>query len=315
MAIVHVQETWDSRGSSTNLEEKEITRTFRVRTDSIPQTPREIESAVDPNTGLRVPAVGDFHPDYGPPFEADAIAERVEVRQAADNKDDPFSWEVTVRYTTDPSDDNPLLRPVEVRVSTVLFQRPAERGDLIGDGIVEQKPIVNSAGDPYDPPPMIDDVRVEISLTRNEADYPGQGVLLFTNTVNEDPFWEFAPGQVKCMGVEATYQREKLHRFWRVLYSFQARVVDPLTGLQPAGAWYLRLLDAGYRELVGTGAAARKKEIYDEGGSQISSPWPLNGQGERLTDPNRDDQFVYREWQVYPKAIFATLGLPGPDQL
>ena len=60
--------------------------------------------------------------------------------------------------------------------------------------------VLNTAGDPYDPPVVIDDPRLVMTPSvRNEAKFNVGWVLAYRNAVNSDPFAGFPPLVAKVL--------------------------------------------------------------------------------------------------------------------
>ena len=57
---------------------------------------------------------------------------------------------------------NPLLQPIDVKWSN-------RSQEIVADIDINGNPVVNTAGDPFDPPLMEDDPRPVLTIVRNEA--------------------------------------------------------------------------------------------------------------------------------------------------
>ena len=86
--------------------------------------------------------------------------------------------------------------------------------------------VVNSAGDPFDPPPTRDAAHPIVTFTRNEEVFDSAFALLFNNSVNNAAWSGLEPRQAR-VNMRAVSQQEEidgtLHRYWRVTYIFRLR--------------------------------------------------------------------------------------------
>src|SRR5262249_15878222 len=86
----------------------------------------------------------------------------------------------------------PLFKRPDVRWGFANFQRP---GIWTIDN--PSRAIVNSAGEPFDPPVEIDDSRLVLTLVRNEPAFAPLTSLLYKDAINSDTFLGAAPGLAK----------------------------------------------------------------------------------------------------------------------
>jgi hypothetical protein len=283
MPVIGVREIWAGRnGSADDKGVREYTRVFRVETNNAGDGPLTVRA------GTGIPLLFSAYADANGAADPGAKLKRLSEEQDADN---PYLWTVTCEYSSrlenpDEFHENPLLRPSEIRWSSAKYQKPVTE-DVLGF------PVQNSAKDPFDPPPEIDDTRIQLEITRNEAAFTPALALDFQDKTNNDVFFGAAPGIVKCDSIEADSQYENGLVFWRVTYRFSFRF----------DGWTLALLDQGFRQLTG----GQKKEILDDEGKRISAPWPLHPDGSRMASSGTP---LFREFTVYQSRNFASLGLP-----
>lgn len=103
-------------------------------------------------------------------------------------------------------------------------------------------PPMNSACEPYNPPPSYKAYDLQLTISRNEVVsgiHPGLGVQ-YSGALNADFFWGLPPGTWICKGIVAENQWKQIqggteYPYMRVEYTFQAR----------AEGWSIFLLDAG----------------------------------------------------------------------
>src|SRR5207245_2866104 len=70
------------------------------------------------------------------------------------------------------------------------------------------KGILNSAGQYFDPPPMMDDSRPRLSIARNEPVFNPAIAINYQDAVNTDGFLGFTAGQVRVSGISASNESE-----------------------------------------------------------------------------------------------------------
>ena len=208
-------------------------------------------------------------------------------------------WEVTVTWTTEDvardangnpqSKSNPLAEPAKHDWSGEQFQRPAVddiHGDMIG----------NAAGDPYDPPEMIDDSRLVVRVEKNVAAVPAW-VLQYQDAVNSAAFTVdgFSVAQHK-----AKFQRLQLSRT-QVRNGTVFRVLKFELHLREYG-WRLRPLNQGFRNIEGDA-------IQLPDGTYPTSPVPLLADGTDRLDPPSLQNANYGDHEVYQSRDFNNLPL------
>ncbi len=201
-------------------------------------------------------------------------------------------WRITAEYSSEREMNvDPTQDAMQIRIYTEQFQKPAVFNK-------DNELIVNSAGDPYDPPPMMDDSRRVISLVRNVASCPSW-VLDYQDAVNSDSFvvygvtYAAGVGKVQSVSMSNLQKRNGID-----FYSLEI-----LIHLQRNG-WKLKTLDAGFREL---GYGGELINILNDGDDErVSAPVPLDGSGGALSNPSPTNN-VLREDIVYDTQPFSVL--------
>ncbi len=188
MSVVSVRELWKGRGGKSDFfAHGDSKRVWRVVTNNSYDDEFIVGQAVDPNTGVAIPKPFDAHPTRLNLWAKEADARNEDVSS--------YLWIVFVDYTSELpdkaiSDQNPMARGWIDEFSAVRYQAPAIQGSLVdpvtGAEANQQTAIVNSAGDPFDPPPEMDASRLLISLRINLDSVP-QWILLFQDAVNDAP--------------------------------------------------------------------------------------------------------------------------------
>jgi hypothetical protein len=289
VSVVSVDEIWSGRGGdvTTTQSGKSVvrrTRMFRVVTDT------RADDEGDVLTHADVPKDGDQHPD-------EPLA-TVRHRSA---QNEPFSalvWIVTIGYSTEYEvTENPLNQPAYIEWNTEQFQTIAVK-DRYG------RAIVNSAGDPFDPPPEKDDSRWTVSVRKNVPGVPSW-ILAYRDAVNSDPFVVdgvgIAAGAAKIQRIRIGGWEHRNSTAYRV-FSFSMHIRE---------SWRLLLLDQGFR-VKNPDANAQRVQATNDGDEEFpTSPIPLDGSGNALSNPTLTTAVFYPAggWEIYDPLPFAAL--PG----
>lgn len=240
-----------------------------------------IQISIAPPLFFKIPAIGEAYPvdDKSVVVSKTAVAE----------DGNPFLWFVTVEYDNNGS---PLLEPWEVEWDFINYSKAATKD-------VNDDPIVDSAGYPFDPTPEIDDHRRRLIITRNSL-VGGAGAFTpaladpYQDSINDDSITidgeTYPAGHLKCISWNAS-------RFQKGgVYYWKERIVIEI-GKVP---WRLRILDAGFTDILGI------PKLNHMGSAPVSKPWPLDGSGAFL-DPG--DPVVYLDYIVNIEQDFDPLNL------
>lgn len=275
MTVTYLGEDPAGRRAQNNLGIRTYTRVFKYETSD------QSEDAWDVGSHPNAPVIGErFH---------DAWC----VSSSPENSDPWKGWKITAEYSsarelaTDPTAD-----PAIVTLDTEQFQKPAVF-DASGDAVA------NSAGDPYDPPNMMDDSRRIFTVTKNMSSVPSW-VITSQDAVNSDVFTlgglSIGIGLAKVQRVSVGEPQSR--------NGVQFVVLTMQIHVQKNG-WLLEPLDAGFREIDGT----TRKNIKNDGDSEYpAAPVPLDGSGGVLANPTLATA-VYGSHQVYSTLAFSTLPL------
>lgn len=210
---------------------------------------------------------------------------------------------------------NPLTQPPRYRFASSRIEKVV---DKLTDGF----PIINSAGDPFNPRPVKDATAAVLIVNRNEANpnFPD----IFTNWVdhvNESDWNGFPARTLKICPVnlpERLYSQNTGQLYYPMEYQFE---FNPDT-------WDLKQLNLGLREKDPNSSADPDTGEYKlrnitVNGEQISDPVPLDTDGYALKQPIGEDDITYFEGEIYDTLDFSVLGLddlflsnnaPPPDQ-
>jgi len=219
--------------------------------------------------------VGDDMPEF--------IGDMVLLNYSAESSsEDGLDWIVTANYGTPEEEENPLNERPKVSWSLAQFQENVEY-DING------KPILNSAGEPYSEPVQIDQSRLVLTITRNEASFNPALALAYADAVSATTFKGAPAGKVKVANIASTEEEHKnvaggVYSKTTYTFHFNSR------GFQK------KLLDHGFREKV----EGKLKHILVQG-QKITEAALLDGTGKQLPEGG---QPKFKDWHVYPKLPF-----------
>jgi len=297
MAIIDVKEDWRGLGAEIDTEGATAPRIFTVKFDAADSP---IQRPFLAQNAAGIPTLNSAHP-YKP---------WLYVKNKNVESIGPFDFEVTVNYTTrsttggqegemqDPT-ESPLEAPWIVEWDFVMSNEPI-------DTDIDGKPIINSAGESFDPPITKDFHDLLLRIQRNEATFNPIIANDYKGAINSDWFWGFAPGLVKCVQFTARTAIRGTFWYWQVRYAFQMR----------KDGWQRRIIDEGYRTKTGeltSEGRAKYKNITDDGtpeGDPVSQPVQLNGEGAELPQSAIDaGSIAFLYFNLNKSLPFSVLGL------
>jgi hypothetical protein len=253
------------KGSMNNRFQRKYTRTQLAKSNDALDGPQQVRLFAG------VPRIGNPYA-VGADLDTGSWALDIDVQASSDG---PLLFEITTQYSADwtsignfggsadprRQNENPILRPVDIKWGSTRFQRPIEYDR-------NNRAITNSAGLPYDPPVERDDSRTTLSIGRNEASFDPSIKVLYENSVNIDAFFGGNPYYWKIAAITADLAFENGLAFWRVTYNFEGR----------KEGWVSSLMDRGKAERV----QGKLKAITDTAGVPVSDPYPLDGTGRAI---------------------------------
>lgn len=278
MSVISVREIWSGRDGDDDGKIRRYSRHFRVVTNDQYDTAAVVIGSV----GIQR---GDVFPDD--------FGAWCQTANARNESFSPKIWLVTFNYSSEREiQPNPLNDPAKITWSGEPFQRPLIV-DRNGDGVV------NSAGDPFDPPIMRDDNRPVAHVTKNVASVP-VWVLNYRDVVNSDAFTldglAVAAGKAKIKWINVGDWQERNNIRYRTL-TFDVHLNKD--------GWNFQPLDMGYRE-IDPGDATKRITIKDNEGKQVTQPYLLDGSGAQLSDPSPTTA-VFLDFEGYEELPFSVL--------
>ncbi len=313
MGVLSVDETWAGQtGSMQNDGVRTYAREFRVITDDPELSPAEIGSTPG------IPLLWSRHP-----VDILTFCDKISVKRAKASRE---VWDVTATYTNkidedDEPDENPLNRPWKLSWTSQAFTHVAHQGIKMetvtagGSSVLPapsavEGPIVNSAGDQFDPPIEIESSNWQFTAKKNLATIP-TWLMDYRDALNDARvliagiYFEKHELRINGMNIgEYTYENDV------GFYPFEIQVA------QKTETWVRDLLDQGTHEIktinqAGTASQARLR-VVDGKGQHVTEPVRLDGSGAKLEPadaPIEDSIFI--RYQVYLKdRDFTALGLP-----
>lgn len=337
---LQVKEIWPGRrGRRTSKGVKEYTRVFRVIVTGADADIKTGAKAIRNAAGI--PRIGDTYEGADGETDISALCNAVEP----ENTDQPHVWTVTVEYSTrtsntDPTqnsgDDSgaggsgsggsqdPTLRPPKISWG----QAHASRSIVALGG----RPLCNSAGQPFMPPPEIDVALPVLRITKNMPTFDAHRAATYTNAINASSWTilgeTWAPYEAKCTGITGESEWEGTFAFVAVTYEFT---------FAPDFGWLHRPLDYGSYEtdhpvneatfspgagFIFTqpgpppapdenGCRPKLKLIQDASGTPIADEFFLDGHGKKLKCDGNGDLLPphFLEFHIFREVDFDTLGL------
>jgi hypothetical protein len=226
------------------------------------------------------------------------------------DKKSPLHWVVTASYSTqylskqekdEQNYPNPVDRPAKFTWSSAKYNKPMVK-DINGSMIV------NSAGDPFDPPAEADRSRWTVSITKNVYAVPSI-IIDYTDAINSGSFTiqslPVAAQVAKIMSINigeeqsAQIAEDSEITYFAFSYTMEFR---PET-------WKLELLDQGFRSFD-PNDATKRVHIKDDAvpAKFVTKPWPLDGSGAKLANPSTSNA-VSKKFDIYNAKDFSSL--PG----
>ena len=280
MTITYKGEIPAGRQAKNSLGIRTYQRQFRLITDD----PDDGPYAIGSNASL--PNIGSLHPEDSSAW----------CRELTVENDNPYAgWVVTANYSSERElSETPTSDPAFVTWDSEQFQKPAIQ-DKDGDAVV------NSAGDFFDPPAMMDDSRRVVTVQKNLTAVPAW-ILDYQDAVNSDQFTvdgvTIAIGTAKMQRVSVGAED--------IRNGIAFRQVTFTMHLQRDG-WDMQILDAGFRR-IDPGDSTKRIAISLDDGTEPTTPALLDGSGGLLSNPTPANA-VFKTFSVYKTRTFSSLPL------
>jgi hypothetical protein len=288
MAIIWAYELSQDRHGTFDESQETMRRSWQIRVDSRYENETTIYAQLVDNP---LPRMYSPHPTN--PFFT--------VRRVSLQILKGLTWKCVAEYSTraltqeeqERTEPNPIFREVKINF------RAEQRSKVIVKDRLEV-PVVNTAGDPPDPPPEVPWDNLVFHFRLNSPT-PPSWIDTYLNSVND--------GLISILGrpVAAGYAKfqnpssgdrelENGIFFYPVEYDI---AVDIQT-------WQLELLNAGMRHKPE--AAAEPVACLDADKKEVTAPWPLDEAGKQIPEPTTSN-IVIKEYEVYTPLNYSLL--PG----
>jgi hypothetical protein len=282
---------WKSYGDSVRI--------FLVATTTAMDDDSVVMNAVDPHTGLTVPALLSAHPTRALLYAASKACLQVDDKAGC-------KWEVTVTYS--------LINNILPWNEPVLYNWSQQNSDQIVTTDTSGNPILNSAKCPFNPALTATRYEPVLSCVRNEVSFSESTPQAYVGAVNSATFKGAAANFCMCVGIQAqeqiyTTEAGSQTPYYAVTYNFAFRLYYP---------WQAKVLNAGVEQLDPSSSPAGKLiKILDDMGQPKTEPWPLDSSGHAIPPPGLSPypgytgtgSPYYQTYIIYPQVDFNALGL------
>jgi hypothetical protein len=211
------------------------------------------------------------------------------------------AWNITANYEpVDPQYldfEDPTAIPIRVRWGGSRLQENVDRD-------IDDKPVVNSAGDPFMDPLVRDRSLEVLSIQRYEALYDPALAALYRDSINDADITilgrVFPARTVRVEKIEADLQwHNTFGPFWILDYEF---LIDPR-------GWRVKVLDRGLNR-IDTANAGKLIPITNKG-VLITVPVLLDGSGQPLPEPlPSGTDPVFLSFKEYYERDFTVFNFP-----
>lgn len=284
-------------------------------------------------------------PRYGQQLSAYPKA-RVVNRQAQQREGSLTVWDVTITWSTETDEvnpdpnapevdqDDPLSFPPRITGSGRLYKVACTkwyegRASGTSSWLYSPRlvPVLNRAGDDFDPPLEMDDDTQTVTITRNYWPLP-DWVWNYTNKRNLSAFTIYghtiAAGQAKISGIDWGSQQKHVNKDDLEIFFFEVsttieidtrdRGVKTVVGAKIGqniypDYWDLFTPNIGYHALNDDG---EQIVIRDAEGDPVSAPVLLDEDGAQITNPTADSA-MYVFGRVYMHSPEPGTVVPGVD--
>jgi len=246
---------------------------------------------------------------FDAPTETDfgSYLQRVRIR-----RDDPsgLRFAVTLEYgSRDVSTDGPAQGPGLANwIMAPWMARPDVRWGTTERELAcmrdrDGAPILNAAGQPFDPPLTIPESVLTATVVRVEQSFDPATAIGYKDRLNDAEWYGWPAESVRCMSIESEPFTDGdwglLHRTTYV-FGFRPPVVAGSDKVFPG--WAVAVLNAGKMQLVGT----KLVKIYDQDMQPVTEPVPLRADGtwDVASAP------VYLSFNLYKTADFEAFNFP-----
>jgi len=313
MSVTKIESPNDGRSGEESYQQDGTTITTRAKAWRVYTSEgTDDDVTVMAYTGVgKLPLIGTAHPNH-------PSCKCCRRHCQPESHGQKFQWLFTAQYSTRwDINENPLDDPAKTEWSTETFSAVVWE-DVNGGAIV------NSAGDPFDPPAEKDDSRWTSITRKNVADSVPDWIFAYQDGVNSDSFTidgkSIDAGEAKVSAIHLSETQERNEVDYRVLtVTIHYRGEGDDSGSSGYGSgsgadeiepWDLSILDAGMREIVAGSSGGGLRNITNTGtdgdGEPVTAPAPLDGEGSKIENPTPDNA-VFLQFEIYRKRAFSLI--------
>lgn len=291
MTVLSVKEVINRGGTLRGIHE-DSTRSWLITVDSRYENQRTIANQT---VGVTLPIQFESHPSN---IFATCRSLSIDHMQG-------LVWKAKASYSTEPltqsereraEEPNPIERRVKISWSATNYDKV-----IVKDK--DDKAVVNSAGDYYDPPPAVPWERLTFSFRKNYST-PSPWISSYCNSVNDSPITilgiAIPEGMARFTQPSGSEEREENGQIYHeTTWNIEADIKT----------WQLELLDEGLRYLDPFDSSKRINAVDDDG-NEVASPILLDGSGAKLDNPDLNNA-VFNQHDIYDEKDYTQL--PGVD--
>lgn len=272
--------------------------------------------------------------------EYDLYAVLINYECARQVIDGHYHWTVVCNYSTEvPEEGIPTPNDAEIgRVPFGWHNEPWERAAVIKwdweettwtpPADLDGRAFLNSARQPFSPPPSFPIARLVLIVEQNELSYDADLASRYAYAVNSDTFLHAAPGCAQCLPIRSERKNHGPVPYFRNIYRIRFNIpkrlevenenplpvlefefpdeVDPdeNNGLQ---TFQPMILDQGFGRLQQVGPFIERAVPIFRPGSSTNAPLLLNGAGQELRPVGGKLKPKYLGFRVFQSQIFAPI--------
>lgn len=290
MSVISIHEIWKGRDADGSVDDTRYTRVFRIWTNNPADDGAVVGSAL-------ATAPWNIYPGRVYPTDSRAFC----IGCRPNNDLGACGWIAAATYSTKRElAQEPQNDPIEISWDEEDIEVPVIK-DRDGHAVL------NSAGDPPDPPVMASDSILVAKIELHVAAVPAY-LRAYRKSINSTAF--------KIDGLTVNAKHGRVRRMslgkqkFRGSYPFRDVSIELAITDNDEDDWELRFLDAGFRKAVlVSGTTYRMEKITNADKTEPTLPVPLDGNGLPLADPT-PETCIYNEVKYYRLKNFVS-NIPG----
>lgn len=271
-----------------------------------------------------MPQEGDKYDYDSGVFVSDISLDEVVFHASSTTFNFSVNYSTASGSTTSEAASNPLSAPPKISFGNARYQAPFTLAyDETGEYMT--KPVLNSAGMPFDPPAIREYVNTLINIQYNTRTFSGSWVRQFTNKINKNSISVAGIsiaekcGRINELGASNNFDEDG-REYWTVNITIEASTEEFTHQLLDSGLMALNNngdLDSIYVETdeannasyirMKSDISGLKQKLKDGTVAPVSEPKNLDGHGKILAE---GEDPVYLEFKGYYAIDWGTLNIP-----